>query len=137
MMAQGERACVVCGKGFRAVRGRNHVCSDACRIKRGTYASRMAKARIEPIDRLAVFERDGWQCYICGRACLRDLLERYHPHRAELDHVVPLSKGGAHSYDNVRCACGRCNRVKHNKSLDAARNRLGQRSDVALAPHTG
>jgi len=35
-----------------------------------------------------------------------------------LDHVIPLSKGGRHSKDNVVPACGHCNSSKGNKTLE-------------------
>lgn len=55
-----------------------------------------------------VFERDGWQCGICGEAV--DPEARYpDPMSASLDHVVPLSKGGAHTLENAQCAHLVCN----------------------------
>lgn len=33
---------------------------------------------------------------------------------AHLDHVMPLSKGGTHSADNLVMACGPCNRAKRD-----------------------
>jgi 5-methylcytosine-specific restriction endonuclease McrA len=35
-----------------------------------------------------------------------------------LDHVIPLSKGGKHSKDNVVAACGHCNSSKGNRTLE-------------------
>jgi len=51
-------------------------------------------------QRLAVW---GWRCWVCGR-----------PYEA-LDHVKPLSVGGAHLPCNIRPICTTCNNVKHNK----------------------
>lgn len=34
-----------------------------------------------------------------------------------VDHIVPLSRGGSHSWDNLVLACKRCNSSKHNKLL--------------------
>ena len=34
----------------------------------------------------------------------------------ELDHIVPLSKGGAHAVDNFQLLCGSCNASKGNRS---------------------
>ena len=34
----------------------------------------------------------------------------------ELDHRVPISKGGTHLYTNVQCACRDCNGKKSNRS---------------------
>ncbi|OQW46102.1 MAG: hypothetical protein A4S09_16845 [Proteobacteria bacterium SG_bin7] len=35
-----------------------------------------------------------------------------------IDHVVPISKGGRHEWDNVVAACGQCNNRKGNKMPD-------------------
>lgn len=55
----------------------------------------------EPINRLRVFERDGWVCGICGDPVARE--------DASLDHIVPMSLGGPHLYPNVQCSHLLCN----------------------------
>jgi 5-methylcytosine-specific restriction endonuclease McrA len=55
------------------------------------------------LTRRAVFARDDWSCQYCGRAA------------ENLDHVVPRSRGGAHSWENVVAACRRCNSRKENR----------------------
>jgi 5-methylcytosine-specific restriction endonuclease McrA len=46
---------------------------------------------------------------MCGRKC-RTSLGFNHPRQATVDHYPrPLSKGGDHDWDNVRCACRQCN----------------------------
>jgi 5-methylcytosine-specific restriction endonuclease McrA len=57
------------------------------------------------ITRRAVFARDRWTCQYCGHA------------RGNLtvDHVVPRSKGGASSWDNIVTCCAPCNRRKGNR----------------------
>jgi len=62
--------------------------------------------QVERINRAIVIERDGSACYICGK-----VLER---HEITIDHVIPLSKGGSHTYDNLRVACRPCNSRKWN-----------------------
>ena len=56
---------------------------------------------VENVNRSVVFERDKGICGICG--LLVD------PADWHLDHVVPLSKGGKHSYENTRVTHPRCN----------------------------
>ena len=53
------------------------------------------------ITRRAVFARDGWACQYCGA-------------RANLtvDHVIPRSKGGLSTWDNIVASCAPCNRRK-------------------------
>lgn len=36
----------------------------------------------------------------------------------EIDHIIPLSRGGRHEADNLAAACPRCNRSKGNRLLD-------------------
>ena len=55
------------------------------------------------ITRRAVFARDDWTCQYCGsRSSLT------------VDHVVPRSKGGASSWENIVASCAPCNRRKGN-----------------------
>lgn len=48
-----------------------------------------------------VFDRDGWMCAACGNH-IDPALQFPHPQSASVDHIVPLSKGGTHTYDNVQ-----------------------------------
>jgi 5-methylcytosine-specific restriction endonuclease McrA len=53
------------------------------------------------ITRRAVFARDGWTCQYCGtRSSLT------------VDHVIPRSKGGLSTWDNIVASCAPCNRRK-------------------------
>lgn len=55
-----------------------------------------------------IFQRDGWICQLCFKPVSRRL-KHPHPRSASLDHIVPLSKGGAHTRTNVHLAHFRCN----------------------------
>lgn len=65
-------------------------------------------ARGEKIDHLSVFERDGWICCICQEIIDKKLRGDAWM-RATLEHIIPLSKGGTHTYDNVGASHWRCN----------------------------
>ena len=87
------------------------------RIRKGMDRARMRRARVEPVDPFKVFERDGWRCHLCGCKTPKEKRGTYHPKAPELDHIVPLSKGGEHSYRNTACACRACNAAKSDKIL--------------------
>lgn len=55
-------------------------------------------------NRRAVFLRDDHACQYCGRPA------------ENVDHVVPRSRGGAHTWDNVVAACRKCNARKENRT---------------------
>jgi 5-methylcytosine-specific restriction endonuclease McrA len=65
----------------------------------------------ERINRLVIFERDGWRCQLCGKRTDRTKVHP-HPDAPVLDHIVPLSVGGPHEPSNVQCAHSRCNGLK-------------------------
>ena len=69
---------------------------------------------IENVDPQAVFERDDWLCHICGEAVDREL-KHPDPLSASLDHIIPLAKGGEHSYTNCGTAHLGCNKRKGAK----------------------
>ncbi|MFQ5947942.1 MAG: HNH endonuclease [Acidimicrobiia bacterium] len=64
------------------------------------------------LNRRAVLGRDRHQCQYCGRPA------------ENLDHVVPRSRGGSHTWENVVAACRRCNARKGNRTLAEAGMRL-------------
>lgn len=71
-------------------------------------------ADTEVFTRESVFDRDGWLCGLCSEP-VNPALEWPHPKSVSLDHVIPLSKGGAHSMSNTQCAHLDCNVSKGNR----------------------
>lgn len=68
----------------------------------------------ETISRLAVFQRDEYWCGICDGPI--DAQAKWpHPRSASLDHIVPLNRGGTHTYANVQAACFYCNCQKGDR----------------------
>ena len=59
--------------------------------------------------RFRIFQRDGFECFYCGKA----------PPQTELqiDHIIPVSKGGTNSVENLVTACAECNRGKGTRKL--------------------
>ncbi len=57
--------------------------------------------KIEKIDRDAVVARHGPHCYLCGQLFTAVNLQ--------LDHVMPISRGGEHTERNLRPCCKSCN----------------------------
>lgn len=116
--------CEVCGT---ALTSRATWCS-ACAKKRDNK-NRELKRRIKIKEALIdsditlekLINRDGCRCYLCGRVCNKeDYEERDGAFIAgnmypSIDHVVPLAKGGKHSWDNVRVAHRICNSMKSDK----------------------
>jgi 5-methylcytosine-specific restriction endonuclease McrA len=73
---------------------------------------RVDRHRELSISRRGVFARDGHRCQYCGD-------------RAEtLDHVVPRSRGGGHTWENVVAACRPCNVHKADRLLPDTRLEL-------------
>ena len=133
--------CEQCGKAFVASNGNVKYCSKACgrRHKRlGYVRTQIRDKRLrgltdamkndKTISLLPLVKRDQNKCSICGRDC--DLYDydirsngtimcgyRY----PTIDHIIPLSKGGLHTWDNVQLACMQCNSLK-GVSIDGEGN---------------
>lgn len=83
-----------------------------------------------PVNRRTVFQRDEHRCQYCGRQA------------ENLDHVVPRSQGGEHSWSNVVAACRRCNTKKGGRTPAEAGLRLASfprqpRTDTWVAAAIG
>jgi len=57
-------------------------------------------------SRLSIFLRDNFKCGYCGKICNDDEIT--------VDHIIPKSRGGAWSWENLVTACKDCNRKKKN-----------------------
>lgn len=69
----------------------------------------------EPFRNLDIFQRDRWTCQLCDHK-IDPEVKWPNPRSASLDHVVPLSLGGAHSRSNTQLACLECNTRKGNRA---------------------
>lgn len=66
--------------------------------------ARKAGTATERVYRSVVWRRDSGICYVCGEAA--------DPDDWHMDHTIPLSKGGSHTYGNVGVAHPSCNLAK-------------------------
>ena len=65
---------------------------------------RVPHERQVPVTRRGVLRRDAQRCAYCGRQA------------TTIDHVLPRSRGGADSWENLVAACLRCNNVKGDRT---------------------
>ena len=68
------------------------------------------------LNRRNVLARDDHICQYCGR--------RFPNHQLSIDHVMPRSRGGGTSWENVVCACLDCNVKKGGRTPKEARMKL-------------
>jgi 5-methylcytosine-specific restriction endonuclease McrA len=69
----------------------------------------------DPITRDGVIARVGRRCHLCKKLARLDV-NHLHPLAAEVDHLIPISKGGGNVWDNVAIAHRACNVKKSNKA---------------------
>ncbi len=116
-----DRADVVAsnGKVWRS----EHVSFPAPSVIRLRHYVRVPYARRVPLNRRAVFLRDDHRCQYC-----------LHP-AENLDHVVPKSQGGLHTWENVVACCRRCNTRKGGRTPEEASLHL-HRKPIAPRQHS-
>ncbi|MCG5057377.1 MAG: HNH endonuclease [Limnoraphis sp. WC205] len=69
--------------------------------------------KVPPVNRREILRRDHHKCQYCGST-----------KRLTIDHVLPRSKGGTHTWDNVVTACERCNSLKGDRTPEEAKMSL-------------
>lgn len=112
-----EKACKECGQVVPLAQVENGLACDACRRER---SRELAKAngnirRFRELCAAGSHTEEEWQAVLkqyghCLRCGATENLTR--------DHVVPLSRGGSNSIDNLQPLCGRCNSWKHTRTID-------------------
>lgn len=76
------------------------------------YRARQLAAYVEDVSFDVIVQRDCGLCGICGLPAIDQF--------PEIDHIIPLSRGGEHSYANTQLAHRACNRRKHARLNPAA-----------------
>lgn len=88
------------------------------RIIRLLFYDRLPRSEVK-FNRRNIFARDGNRCQYCGK--------RFPMSELSLDHVVPRSVGGGATWENIVCACMRCNVKKGGRTPRQARMALIQK----------
>lgn len=101
-------ACGACGDiSVRpATRGQKPKWCVKCR-----NALRDRGIKISVSERIAIYERDNWTCWLCEESVDRKLIRSRSQWRPSLDHITPRSKGGSDDPMNLRLAHFWCNSV--------------------------
>lgn len=125
------KICPVCGNTFYSQYSTKVYCDDKCKRKKkirahkrktrslSKYRQRCQKYGVyyDPsVTREKVIRRDNGTCQICGIKCNPDDKSwgSFGATYPTLDHIIPLAKGGTHTWDNVQCACAMCNSLKRD-----------------------
>lgn len=120
--------CKNCGKEFcQMATGYNSLqyCSESCQVRwngrrqRDKRVKRMMTGDHDSdITLEKLYQRDGGTCYLCGNQCdwndgvIKDGTFVAGQQYPSIDHVIPLSKGGRHTWENVKLSCRGCNSRK-------------------------
>lgn len=91
----------------------HHACKEAHAAVDEAWFEYKHKGRREGISlklRFKVFKRDYYSCQICGKD-VKDGI------KLEIDHKVPVSKGGKSTPSNLWTLCFECNRGKRDEAL--------------------
>lgn len=76
----------------------DEIWKSLCKVERGKVTNKI---------RFAIYERDGYRCVRCGKYDNGSNLE--------IDHIIPISKGGKSTFDNLQTLCHDCNKEKGSK----------------------
>lgn len=109
LLTKAEIVAVHKGRAIRTV-SQTFPCPSVIRLQ--AYI-RVPYKKIE-LSRKNVLRRDGMKCQYCGKKSTQ----------ITIDHIIPKSRGGQDSWDNLVAACVSCNNKKGNRTPDEAGLRL-------------
>lgn len=119
------KPCIDCNKLITCKRANQIRCANCAYLKQKERANiREHLVRIpnrkagDKISRKQLYLRDKGICYLCNRMTILETgLKKRHKRLATIDHIIPVSRGGTHTWGNVRNCCWQCNSRKGNKEL--------------------
>ena len=113
-----EKYCSSCGRVFKD--------SDfkICPYCGNKLSEREGRQPIPRKLRHQVFQRDGYRCRECGATNKETKLE--------IDHIIPVSKGGTNNINNLQTLCKDCNRAKYTQSWIGGSKTSIQKNEINL-----
>lgn len=127
-----DRECKECGVIYTASQSNQVYCTRRCsdrhenRVKDINRRSKLKdNGNIQwDISLSKLIKRDNNVCYICNGKCNKKdytrnkqgyfIVGKDYP---SIDHVTPVSKGGTHTWDNIKLAHHYCNTIKNDKEV--------------------
>ena len=119
-----KRICKQCKVDFVPIRKNQLFCSSNCQRRNSHQVNDIKRKRlerkqnVENISLNEVYQKYGGICYLCGEACDLKAVKVVNgvPHALgdypSREHIRPLSRGGLHTWENIRLAHIRCNSSK-------------------------
>jgi len=110
----GENCAYFLGKAFKQIYAhsdidiRKHGYFDGVAVARKYWHSARCRRNISVRVRHTILERDGFRCCDCGASASTGAV-------LEVDHTIPVSKGGSNDPSNLRTLCSDCNRGKSDR----------------------
>lgn len=113
--------CLNCGNKFLFMStGGYKYCSDICMkancrvVASGRRRARKNNVPSFGVSRSDIIKRDGTSCRHCKIKCVIDG-DIYQDCYLNLDHIIPLSKGGHDAEYNIQILCRKCNTIKRDR----------------------
>jgi 5-methylcytosine-specific restriction endonuclease McrA len=103
VLVLNQKATVLAGIGGEVVRSAKQEFDMPAVILLQRYV-RIPNSRRVPVSRRGVLRRDAHRCGYCGKSA------------NTIDHVIPKSRGGQDSWENLVACCLRCNNAKSDKT---------------------
>lgn len=112
-------SCVICACCGASTRNKNHYCDQCQHVlkeKKDTWKrhqdqlKRLGKKRVYDTGfwrkvRKQVLQRDNYLCVMCAKQ------GRITP-ATDVDHIIPVAKGGSNMPDNLQSLCHECHKIK-------------------------
>lgn len=113
--------CKVCGQLFVVWGSQTEYCSAGCCNYK--HMKRKEKYR-DKINLMVLYKRDKGICHLCGQPCdlndyviLDDGSFKVGNNYPSRDHIIPKSKGGEDTYQNIKLAHMKCNSIKNDRFI--------------------
>jgi hypothetical protein len=98
--------CKRCNKSLEHKKSHALYCSRTCKSLDHTFKNRPKTRPVNTARRQDIWLRDQGRCYICQKQ-----VDRFN---FELDHLLPISRGGSSDPSNLAVSCRFCNRSRGN-----------------------
>ncbi len=82
-----------------------NIWNSICNVERGKVSNKI---------RFSIYKRDNYRCRYCG------ISDRFAD--LEIDHIIPIAKGGKSNYNNLQTLCKKCNMEKGSSMPNFSKN---------------